>query len=109
MTPSRISNGGGDSNRQSEFLDVQLLDAFAQIEALLRCGREVQREVLRVRGVPQVLPHARRVVAGESILHQLANMTEQWKILGDVLRELRATAADLNKNLQAENSDVSGT
>lgn len=33
------------SYRQSEVLDVELLDVFAQIEAMLRGGREVLRDL----------------------------------------------------------------
>ena len=37
--------------RESEIFDVQVLDSLAEIEALLRHARELQRNALRVRGV----------------------------------------------------------
>jgi hypothetical protein len=31
-------------------LDAALLDVFAQAEAMLRCGREIQRNLIKLRG-----------------------------------------------------------
>ena len=59
------------ADRQSEVLDVQLMDAFAQIEALLRLGREVQREALKVRGVPHAVSPPQRQAAGQMIREHL--------------------------------------
>src|SRR5579871_3718165 len=42
----------GTVEAQSAVVDVLLLDVLAQIESLLRSGRALQRELLRVRGVP---------------------------------------------------------
>ena len=88
--------------KQSELLDVELLDAFAQIEALLRGGREVQRDALRVRGLPDPVSHPQRLAAAQSIQQHLADMTEQCRSLGDVLRELQETASALEKLVGAE-------
>jgi hypothetical protein len=44
----------------SQILDVHLLDVLAQIEALLRGGRDVQREALRVRSVAATTAARRR-------------------------------------------------
>jgi hypothetical protein len=90
--------------KQSELLDVELLDGFAQIEALLRHGREVQREALRVRGLPDPVSHAQRLAAARSIQQHLTDMMEQCQSLGDVLRELQATADELEKLVEAESS-----
>jgi hypothetical protein len=89
---------------QSELLDVELLDAFAQIEALLRGGREVQREALRVRGLPDPVSPSQRVAAGRSICVHLNDMTEQCQSLMDVLHDLKGTASELEKLLEAEAS-----
>ena len=88
--------------KQSELLDVELLDAFAQIEALLRGGREVQRDALRVRGLPDPVSHAERLAAARSIQDRLTDMREQCGSLGDVLRELQATAAELGKLVEPD-------
>src|SRR5215204_889717 len=87
---------------QSDLLDVELLDAFAQIEALLRGGREVQRNALRVRGLPVPVSPTQRLAAGRATCQHLGEMTRQCHSLGDVLRELQHTAAELEKLLEAE-------
>jgi hypothetical protein len=91
-----------NADRTSEVLDVQLLDVFAQIEALLRLGREVQREALRVRGLPVPVSASQRRLAGEAIYHHLTEMTSECRTLSEVLSELHATASELEKLLQAE-------
>lgn len=90
------------ADRQSEVLDVQLLDAFAQIEALLRLGREVQREALRVRGLPNPVTPGQRRVAGQTICQHLDQMRNECRTLGDVMKELRKTATKLDKLLASE-------
>lgn len=90
------------ADRQSELLDVELLDAFAQIEALLRGGREVQREALRVRGLPDPVSAAQRLAAARSIRTHLNDMTAQCQALGDVLGDLQEAAAELEKLLGVE-------
>src|SRR5688572_21141231 len=96
---------GSAADRQSEVLDVQLLDVFAQIEALLRLGREVQREALRVRGLPMPVTPAQRKEAGQSICRRLDEMTAECRALGEVLSELHGTATELNALLQGEAPD----
>jgi hypothetical protein len=88
--------------RQSELLDVELLDVFAQVEALLRCGREIQREALRVRGLPDPVSPAQRLAAGRLICSHLGDMSEQCRALGEVLRDLQDTAGELEKLLEVE-------
>src|SRR5688500_1735126 len=92
------------ADRQSELLDVQLLDVFAQIEALLRLGREVQREALRVRGVPVPVSDLHRKEAGQRIRAHIGEMTTECRTLGEVLKELHETAAELERMLQPEAS-----
>jgi hypothetical protein len=91
-----------DANRQSEVLDVQLLDVFAQIEALLRLGREIQREALRVRGVPAPITPSRRQAAGRAIHQHLKQMKDDCRTLGGVVSELHETATVLKKLLDEE-------
>ena len=88
--------------KQSELLDVELLDAFAQIEALLRSGREVQRDALRVRGLPDPVSPSQRLKSGRSIRDHLNDMTEQCRSLMDVLDDLKGNASELEKLLEAE-------
>src|SRR5829696_5774802 len=83
------------ADRQAEILDVQLLDVFAQIEALMRSGREIQREALRLRGVPSRVGADERQDAGHVIRERLARMTGETRALGDVIKELNRTARAL--------------
>lgn len=76
-----MANPLRSSYRQPELLDVELLDVFAQIEAMLRCGREVQREALRVRGLPDPVSASQRLEAARSIRTHLTDMTEQCRAL----------------------------
>jgi len=93
------------ADRQSEVLDVQLLDVFAQIEALLRLGREVQREALRVRGLPMPVTPTQRRDAGQAIFRHLGEMTSECRSLGEVLGELHGTAAELDRLLKGEGEE----
>src|SRR5687768_11710091 len=79
------------ADKQSELLDVELLDVFAQIEALLRCGREVQREALRVRGLPEPVSASQRLAAGRAIRRHLTEMKQQCGGLGDILGDRKST------------------
>lgn len=92
--------------KQSELLDVELLDAFAQIEALLRGGREVQREALRVRGLPDPVSPSQRFAAARSICGHLNDMADQCRSLMDVLDDLKRTASELERLLEAEASSA---
>ena len=90
------------ADRQSELLDVELLDAFAQIEALLHCGREVQRQALRVRGLPIPVSVTDRLGAGRAIRTHLDDMADKCRALVEVVGELHATASQLEKLLEIE-------
>jgi hypothetical protein len=86
-----------DADRQSEWLDVHLLDVLAQIEALLRNGREVQRESLRFRGVPSTVTPAERRKAAARITQLAARMLADSRALSGVLRDLSAGAKKLDR------------
>jgi hypothetical protein len=88
--------------RQSEIVDVGLLDVFAQIEALLRCGRETQRDALRVRGLPDPVTPAQRLAAGKSMRNHVTDMIDQCRALTDVLHELQNTVGELEQLLEDE-------
>jgi hypothetical protein len=77
--------------------DVQLLDVFAQIEALLRKGREAQREALRVRGEPGDVTNTTPSTSAAKIARLTASMREDHRELGDVLRGLRRRANEVNR------------
>jgi hypothetical protein len=87
--------------RSAELLDVELLDVLAQIESLLRNGREIQREALRVRGAPVNGTRAQRVAAAARIPKIIGEMEGDVRSLVKVLRTLRTRAAQLHKSTRA--------
>jgi hypothetical protein len=95
------------SNRVSEQLDVQLLDVLAQVEALLRHGREIQRAALAVRGVPEAISAERRQRAGASINAQIQEMREGCDALTGILDDLSRTSDELNSLLRRDESESS--
>ena len=46
-----MANRMRSSETQSQMFDVQSLDVFAQIEALLRAGRKLQRDTFSIKGL----------------------------------------------------------
>src|SRR5215216_2452848 len=89
-------------DRESEVLDVELLDVLAEIEALLRQGREVQREALRVRGVPHPVTSAQRQTAGGEIQRRVRDMRKECHALDEVLQDLETAANTLAQVLNGE-------
>jgi hypothetical protein len=91
----------GQAKRQSELLDVQLLDVLAQVEAVLRNGREVQREALRVRGVPSPVSPKERRAAGTAVRQRVDQMDKDCNVLCGIVRDLSAAAKELERLLGA--------
>ena len=97
------STGGirrGNPTRNPDPRDC-LADPYAA-RYLLVCGREVRRDALRVRGLPNPVSASQRLDAGRSIRRHLADMTEQCQALAAVLRDLDEAAAELEKLLERE-------
>jgi hypothetical protein len=86
--------------RASALVDVQLLDVLAEVEALLRNGREAQREILRVRGEPEARSDAQRAAAAAKVAKIAASMHGSYRALGTILRGLRRRAEQLNRSIQ---------
>jgi hypothetical protein len=84
-------------DRQAELLDVQLLDVLATVEAILRHGREIQREALRVRGVPSPVTHTQRVAAATAVRERVDRMHGDCGALCDVVEDLRACAVEFER------------
>ena len=87
------------ADRHAEFLDVQLLDVLAQVEAVLRHGREIQREALRVRGVPQPVNPEQRLAAGNALRRRVDQMDKECDALCGVVKDLCASAQQLENLL----------
>jgi hypothetical protein len=83
-----------------------LLDVFAEFEALMRLAREIQREALRLRGVPTPVSPAERHSAGQAIRRHLELMSDEGRALADVIKQLRKSAKTLEVLLQTESERV---
>jgi len=79
----------------ADVLDVHILDIAAQLEALLRAVREIQRNVLRLRGALAASgPDADPVT---EIQERLASMLRDCDAMRDVLESAAETGARLKK------------
>ena len=85
----------GASELKADALDVHILDLLAEIEALLRNVREIQRAALRLRGVPVVLSSGDRSDALTDIQKRVNEMRSQCRSLESALEEAARTAADI--------------
>jgi hypothetical protein len=97
MEPRMASKNAVD--HQAEFVDVQLLDVLAQVEAVLRHGREIQREALRVRGVPNPVNAEERRATGTALRRRVDQMGRECNVLCDVVRDLCVAAEQLENLL----------
>jgi hypothetical protein len=66
-----------DVDVTTAILDTQLLDVLAQVECLLRNAREVQRQLLRVRGVPQPTSSAQQRAAASAVRKTTTPMIDE--------------------------------
>jgi hypothetical protein len=82
-------------DRRTGALDVQVLDVLAQVESLLRGAREIQRQILRVRGVPRPASLERRRAAAAVLQNTADRMLNDSRALSDVLEDLQRTSDSL--------------
>lgn len=75
-----------------DLIDVHLLDIAAQIEALLRSVREIQHDVLRLRGVAPPIPET---TPADHIQSRLEGMLSECRALQDAVEHAAMTAATL--------------
>jgi hypothetical protein len=75
-------------DKQTGVVDVHVLDVLAQIECLLRNAREIQRQILQVRGVPKKPGAARRRAAASEVRKLARTMSDETVALSRILREL---------------------
>ena len=81
---------------QSQMFDVQLLDLFAEVEAILRGGRELQRDALRLRGVAPA-NSAQRRAATRRIQKGCGQMRKECQALSAVVAGLANIADGLRR------------
>ena len=79
---------------RAQMFDVQLLDLFSEIESLLRSGREIQGDALRMRRVAPTNGVQRRAAAAQ-MQRRVDQLRRECRVLCDVARALVAPAARL--------------
>lgn len=93
-----MSNKKSAIDHAANILDVHIVDFAAQLEALLRSVREIQRNILVLRGV---LPRTASSPDAE-IETRLRLMREECKALMDAINAATADAASLFPSTSAE-------
>jgi hypothetical protein len=82
-------------DEQTGMVDVQVLDVLAQVESLLRDVHEIQRLLLRVRGLPEHATAPQRRVAAATVCKRTLRMLDNSDALPNLLRELLRTSESL--------------
>jgi hypothetical protein len=93
MNPMPTRRRSPEAN--SQLFDVQLLDLFAEVEAILRGGRELQRDALRMRAIAPT-SGAQRRAATQRIQKRVRQMRKECLTLCNVLQGLADRADDLS-------------
>jgi hypothetical protein len=78
-------------------LDVQLLDVLAHIESLLGDAREIQRQLLRVRGVPEQVTQAQRTAAASLVRKTTHRMVSESRGLAKAVVTLQRSSETLEQ------------
>jgi hypothetical protein len=86
--------------RESEMLDVQLLDVLAQIEALLRSAREIQRSALQLRGAMGPVSASSRQATASDICEKVKEMVAECAELTPLLRDLKGSAEQIQRTVR---------
>lgn len=87
------------SEAQSQLFDVRLLDLFAEVEAILRGGRELQRDALRVRDIAPTNRTERRAAA-RRIQKRVGQLRKECLSLCGVASGLANAADELRASIQ---------
>ena len=76
-------------------LDVTLLDVFAQAEALLRCARDIQRHVLKLRGATGMPAGGQRAAVIEKMRSAASEMRKESDAMRPLIRDISKGVDDL--------------
>ena len=78
-------------------LDVAVLDVLSQAEFLLSRAREIQRQILLVRGVAGPRGIAARRRAAQTVKRIAAEMRRELRQLTQILQQLQRSASQLQR------------
>jgi len=81
-------------------LDVAVLDVLSQAEFLLSRAREIQRQILLVRGVGSPVAMVRRRRAAQTVRKLAAEMRRESRQLTPVLEQLQRSASLLQRAVE---------
>jgi hypothetical protein len=70
-------------------VDILLLDVLGNIQALLAGAQEVQRQLLRVRGVPEQVTQPQRLAAAVTVRNTVLRMDGETGELSQGLKKLK--------------------
>jgi hypothetical protein len=96
-------------DKQTGLVDVQILDVLAEIESLLRNAREIQRQILRVRGVPKPQGMAQRRAAAAIVRKIAREMSKDSMALSRILGDLAAAADSLTQSTETPDRAVAAS
>src|SRR3954470_8958750 len=94
---------------QVDMLDVRLLDMFAQVESLLRFGRHVQGDAIKLRGIRKPLTAAQQRTIARRIRRTVRDIDRESRTLRTVVATVVQAAADLETELRRDGSPPSLT
>jgi len=84
-------------DHRTGLLDVAVLDVLSQAEFLLSRAREIQRQILLVRGVGSPVAMVRRRRAAQTVRKLAAEMRRESRQLTPVLEQLQRSASLLQR------------
>jgi hypothetical protein len=84
-----------------DVLDVRLLDLFAQVEAMLRSAREIQRNAIKLRGTSMPVSRAQQRAIVTRIRKSVATIDRESRTLRTVIRLVVQATADLQSAVRA--------
>jgi hypothetical protein len=87
---------------QVDALDVRLLDFFAEIEAMLRYARNVQRYLIKLRGTSAPVSRAQQRMLVHRVRKTVRTIDRESQSLRTVVRSVTQAAADLQSAVRAD-------
>lgn len=87
-------------DHRTGLLDVAVLDVLSQAEFLLSRAREIQRQILLVRGVGSPVAMVRRRRATQTVRKLAAEMRRESRQLTPVLEQLQRSASLLQRAVE---------